>query len=451
MIPAPRSLRHHLPVGLAAAAALLAAGACRGPAALRALDREPLYDEAFTGFCLRDAATGDVLAERHADKLFTPASNVKLLTLATALAWLPADSLPAVSYRIDGDTLRLWAVAYPYLGADDRPYNEAIRRRLADWAGTVEVGLHGYATLPRFGEGWMWDDHPYPFARERSGLPVYANLASAWRGEHESPGGGAAPGGLASRPGFLAVGREPARGGGGLRRDETSNRFSVGALAAGDTAYAPLYGAGGLSAQLLEDFAGRPVRYHNLPLPPDWRARLWRGEPRDTLLRAMMLPSDNFLAEQLLLQAGLVHGELTSPRAIRRRAQDSLLGIADEALAWADASGISHYNLVSPRALTEVVRATFVAPAGVRAERLGALPQGGRTGTIAEWYAGEDGVPYVFAKTGTLRHNHALSGLLRADSGRWLAFSFMHNHFRGSPRAYKEAMQRTLAAIRVAY
>ena len=430
--------------------ALLAASGCRS-AALRIVNAEPLFQQAFTGFYLADARSGRELAARNADKLFTPASNTKLLTAATALAWLPADSLPALAYRADGDTLRLWALAYPFLGSDDSLYNREIRRRLSEWPGPVEVGLHGYADLPRLGEGWMWDDYPYAFARERSGLPLYGNLVAAWRTEEEAPGGGAS---LAwrTRPTFLAVGESVDLARGRLRRDEMSNRLTASpATAIDDTLLAPLYGANALASQLLEDFAGRPVPHHNEPLPTDWRSRTWKGLPRDEALAAMMLPSDNFLAEQLLLAAGLFHDDLTDPRAIRRRAQDSVLQVGEEALAWADASGISHYNLVTPRALAEVVRASFVAAGQVRTDRLEVLPQGGRSGTIADWYAGELGVPYVFAKTGTLRHNHALTGLLRADSGRWLVFSFMHNHYRGSSTDYKRAMQRALAEIRESY
>ena len=426
--------------------------ACRGPAALRAIDAEPLYAEAFTGFYLADAATGEALAARQADKLFTPASNTKLLTLATALAWLPPDSLPALAFRADGDTLRLWALAYPTLGADEHDYNRRIRERLAGWDGPVELSLHGFSRLPRLGEGWMWDDYGYAFARERSGLPLYGNLASAWS-ERAGGGGDGSGGGLRSRPAFLAVAESSSLRAGTLDRDEASNRFTAGRLTPSrDTASAPLFGANALASQLLEDFSGRPIRYHNQPLPADWRERTWRGSPRDTLLAQMMLPSDNFLAEQLLLQAGLYHDDLTSPATIRERARDSVLHIDEAHLAWADASGISHYNLVSPRALVEVVRDCFVEAGRVRTDRLFVLPQGGRSGTIEEWYGSPGGLPpYVFAKTGTLRHNHALTGLLRADSGRWLAFSFMHNHFRGSSREYKQAMERTLATIREAY
>ena len=58
-----------------------------------------------------------------------------------------------------------------------------------------------------------------------------------------------------------------------------------------------------------------------------------------------------------------------------------------------------------------------------------------------------DDPPYVFAKTGTLRHKHCLSGYLRTHSGRVLIFSFMHNNYTGSSARIKEEMQRVLEMV----
>ena len=433
---------------LAALACALLAVACGRTAAERALAGEPIYDAAFTGYYLADAETGEVLAARSPARLFTPASNTKLLTLATALAWLPADPLPALSYRYDGDTLRLWATAYPLLGADDLPYNAAIRRRLAGHDGPVEVSLHAFRGLPRFGAGWMWDDFGGAYARERSGLPVYANLATAWRGADSS---------WRTRPAFLVVGADAVLPQGRLSRREGSNRFTASANppagpGPADTLSAPLYDAQALATQLLEDWTGRDIRHHAEPLPPDWRARVYRGLPRDTVLRAMMLPSNNFLAEQLLLQAGLYRLGVTNEARIRDSAVATVFaGLPPDQLRWADASGLSHYNLASPAALATVLAELYRAYPWPRLRRLFAA--GGESGTtLAGYYGPRDGeAPWLWAKTGTLRHNHCLSGYLEADSGRLLVFSLAHNHFPGGSAEYKAAMERSLRAVKAAY
>jgi D-alanyl-D-alanine carboxypeptidase/D-alanyl-D-alanine-endopeptidase (penicillin-binding protein 4) len=77
------------------------------------------------------------------------------------------------------------------------------------------------------------------------------------------------------------------------------------------------------------------------------------------------------------------------------------------------------------------------------------FPAGGRSGTIANWYAHDP--PFVYAKTGTLFNQHCLSGYLRADKGKWLMFSFMHNNFRGGSHRVREEMQKVLFEIKRKY
>ena len=425
-------------LGLVALLSLTACSVSRGLD--KQIDSQPLYQADFSGFYVAEAASGKELYARDADRLYTPASNVKLLTLATCLAWLPQDSLPALAYRADGDTLRLWAVAYPLLAGDEAPYNDRIRRAIAEWPGPVEFNMHGYRSLPRFGEGWMWDDYQYPFARERSGLPVYRNLlrviGSEELGQSELP----------ARPSFLVVRRSDHQNRRPITRNETGNRFYVRSdLAVGDTVYAPLFGVRSLATQLLEDWTGRSVRYHNMPLPSDWGAQTFKGLPRDSLLRQMMLPSDNFLAEHLLLQAGLYHSSTTDEQAVRQEARRVVLKLTEQELRWADGSGISHYNLASPRALGKLLLELYASYPKSTWQSL--LPAGGESGTLRDFYK-PNGAPYVYAKTGTLRHNHNLSGFLLADSGKWLVFSIMNNHYAESSRDYKAAMEATLLELK---
>jgi D-alanyl-D-alanine carboxypeptidase/D-alanyl-D-alanine-endopeptidase (penicillin-binding protein 4) len=77
------------------------------------------------------------------------------------------------------------------------------------------------------------------------------------------------------------------------------------------------------------------------------------------------------------------------------------------------------------------------------------FPAGGVSGTIKRWYAPEKGQqPYVYAKTGTLSNQHALSGYLVTKSGKMLIFSFMHNNFTGSINTIRQEMQDIFVFIR---
>jgi len=402
---------------------------CGSSKLLKQIEAEPRYQEALTGFYLADATNGEVLESLNADLLFTPASNTKLLTLATALEWLPQDSIPALAYAYEADTLRIWGLAYPQLAADDAPYNERIRKLISDWEGTVEVNLHGFVSLPRFGEGWMWDDYNYAFARERSGMPLYRNMARVVRIPDTTYNRQGVPPNYRkrfdARPQFIVAQTSDYVREKYLTRGEFANRFYASAKTpVGDTLYAPLYSTANLVTQLLEDWTGHTVRYHNKPLPSDWGTRV-------------------------LLEAGLYAKELTDVKQVLAKAREEVLEISAEDLKWADGSGISHYNMVTPRALGMLIY-RLSAKHGI--DFLTQIfPAGGQRGTIKNWYKGPDGQPFIYGKTGTLRHNHCLTGLLQAKSGRWLVFSFMHNHFSGGSKAYKEAMEETLALIRETY
>ncbi|WP_345694318.1 D-alanyl-D-alanine carboxypeptidase [Fodinibius salicampi] len=80
------------------------------------------------------------------------------------------------------------------------------------------------------------------------------------------------------------------------------------------------------------------------------------------------------------------------------------------------------------------------------------MPAGGERGTIRNWYEAPEGEdPYVFAKTGTLSNNHALSGYIITRSGKKLYFSFMNNHYVTSSSVVKREMEKVLRYIHMTY
>jgi len=74
---------------------------------------------------------------------------------------------------------------------------------------------------------------------------------------------------------------------------------------------------------------------------------------------------------------------------------------------------------------------------------LSLLPAGGVSGTLKNRFDDQD-QPWLWAKTGSLSGVVCLSGMLVTRRGKWLAFSFMHNNYVGSSRAYYQEMEKTL-------
>ncbi len=92
---------------------------------------------------------------------------------------------------------------------------------------------------------------------------------------------------------------------------------------------------------------------------------------------------------------------------------------------FADGSGMSTYNRISPRAAVALLRWTQTQPWA--AEYRASLPIGGVDGTLRRRFAGTPLAGKIFAKTGTLNATNALSGWMIGASGRELTFSIIVN------------------------
>lgn len=405
-----------------------------------------VFEGGFTGFTLYDPARREYVYEQNADKLFTPASNTKILTLYAATQLLP-EQVPAIRYLEQGDTLIFWGTGDPGNLNPFLPDNGLVEflrnrpeRNLLYCAGNFQDD--------RYGAGWMWDDYGYYFQPEKSPLPLYGNMVRFVRDPREV--------GFFVQPAVFAnlTVLNPNLGGTGplVVRRETENIFEYNPRALTGTAYEkylPYRIAPELTQTLLRDTVARPVRLLNIDILPPPDAPEVLGSFTDDLLREMMHESDNFIAEQLLLLISNEYFAGLNTDAALQLATDSLYNDLPQPIRWVDGSGLSRYNLVSPRDLTTVLERLYFSMPQNRLFDL--FPAGGQHGTIQNWYAGEDGQPYVWAKTGTLRGVHCLSGYLITDSGKVLIFSFMHNNIPGASKPYKEEMERILSTIRRTY
>jgi len=101
--------------------------------------------------------------------------------------------------------------------------------------------------------------------------------------------------------------------------------------------------------------------------------------------------------------------------------------VPDEEYVFADGSGLSRQNLVTPAA---VVRLLAYMDKSVHREKwLDMLPIAGVDGTIADRFKETAAAGKILAKTGSLGHVNALSGYVTTASGERLAFSiFVNNH-----------------------
>ncbi len=168
----------------------------------------------------------------------------------------------------------------------------------------------------------------------------------------------------------------------------------------------------------------------------------------DTVLTFLNKVSDNLSAEALLKTfAARRHGTPGSARAGISLVYEFLAqaGIDTMAIAIADGSGLSRYNLTSTatiiRLLQRMYADTLLFPTFYRT-----LPIAGVDGTIGRRMQGTPAQGNLRAKTGTLSGVTALSGYVQTKDGEWLAFSIMMHNYAGSSRLYR-AVQDDIGAI----
>lgn len=163
----------------------------------------------------------------------------------------------------------------------------------------------------------------------------------------------------------------------------------------------------------------------------------------------MLSRSESNIAEVLFRQAAVAAGFRGSWNGGIKATKKVMagLGVSMENVAIYDGSGLSRKDHLTPRFLTEMLRAVKVLQ-GPRFKAMFAryaMPIAGRTGTLATPYGRYDTYPSrcaagrVQAKTGTLYDAIALSGVAKTVTGRTLLFSMIIN---SRPSQYEKLSNR---------
>lgn len=412
----------------------------------RELDNSFLHSETFHqgfhGFVLYDPEEKEVLYEHNSEKYFTPASNTKLFTLYTGLKVL-GDSVPGLKYTAQEDTLYLWPTGDPTFLHEEFPNSKVL-----DFLEEREeelVLVHPSYTETHFGPGWAWGDYNWYYSVERGAFPLYGNYVNLSFDPADS---------LPSvRPSSFANALEADTSYQGsasrATRDLSRNRFVFQHTGKGkkrDQKIPFIYSLE-LAAELLSDTLQREIGIKR-EVPENFApTKTLYSIPSDTLYKKMLQVSDNFFAEQILLMsAGAIADTLKSSLAINYMQEHHLKDLPDKP-QWADGSGLSRYNLFTPRTMVRLLEKITEEISLKRFLEL--LPAGGESGTLKNWYKAQE--PYVFAKTGTLNNNHSLSGFIKTKSGKTYIFSFMNSNYVAPTSEIKKEMEQVLRTIHTNY
>jgi len=467
----------------------------------RLIESSPAARGAFWGIQVTDLETGRTIYQLNRDRLFVPASNIKLFTTALALMRLgpqftfetrvTADRPPDADGCIRG-ALRLVGGGDPNLSARAVPYQPEPARAapapgyalaaLAELAGQIAakgvkcidgdiVGDDTWYVWEPYAEDWSIDDPTYEYGAAVSAIAINDNALTV----SVSPGAREGdPAALALEPAveYYAIDnriRTVAAGGAAGERPihvhrasgslelELSGTISLGApdrlLALGieDPAkYAAL-----ALRQLLEERGipvnGGAVARHLLPGDgADARVEASDGfvlarhvsAPLVEDLRIIDKASQNLHAEMALRAVGRVRRGVGSRAAglEELRAFLTEAGVGDTSYNIEDGSGISRPNLVTPAAVVKLLRYMYNSPS--RSTWISFLPVAGRDGTLAFRFDDTPAAGRIHAKTGTMAHVDALSGYIQRRDGSWVAFSILVNNSNQSAAAVRAVMDK---------
>jgi serine-type D-Ala-D-Ala carboxypeptidase/endopeptidase (penicillin-binding protein 4) len=438
-----------------------------------------------------------VLYSRDGDKLFTPASNMKIYTTAVALDLLGTDyrwrtsvystSGPTSDGVIEGDLI-LYGRGAPDLDSTRIESLPALAdqlhaRGVRQVRGKI-IGDESYFRGEMYGVGWQWNDLQWYYGAEPSALSIDENAVEVTFGPgNKSPG----PASVIVTPNDnrlqltnnATTGERNTPTTVGIKRGLSNNDVVVwGEFPTGGHSYSaflsvhdPPLRAAAVFKQLLATRGIQvdgAVEGHDFRVSESARFDPQKGielayiesAPLANIVRKTNKESNNLYAELILRTLGRAKGATVpdpDPRKNATRGDDEA-GVAvvrkwlsDHAidvipLALHDGSGLSRLDLITPESTAQLL--AIAAQTSWRQSFYDSLPIAGHDGTLQGRLVNTSG--RIVAKTGSLTYDHSLSGYAITQSGNILAFSIMCNDATGQTHPVRtiDAIASRLAGVR---
>jgi D-alanyl-D-alanine carboxypeptidase/D-alanyl-D-alanine-endopeptidase (penicillin-binding protein 4) len=374
--------------------------------------------------CITTAVDGAVVFDSNGAEPVLPASNMKLLVGAVALERLGPDHrfTTSVTRGADG-TLYLVGGGDPVLGT--QAYLDAARVAAAKKTGTgtlEEPPVDVRTSFESLADAVV--------AAGVTAVPAVVGDDSRYDQERFVP----------SWPASYAAGLE-AGPLGALMVDDAFATFTPKFTLAADPA------ADGAAA-LADELRARGVQVGTAragAAPTDAAPVVSATSPPLTdVLTEMLGTSDNNTAELLVKEIGKVVTGQGTREAGLQVVHDTIAswGVSLDGVTLVDGSGLDRGDRLTCDALLGVM--DHVDPAGPLAA---ALPVANESGTLKPFFAGNPVAGKLRGKTGTLTGAKALTGLLPAEGGHMVTFSFVYNgpNSRESAASLWDRLGRALA------
>ncbi|MFV8224874.1 D-alanyl-D-alanine carboxypeptidase [Christiangramia aquimixticola] len=377
----------------------------------------------FSGLVVYEPETDKILFEHNAHKYFTPASNIKILTLYTGLQLLE-DSIVALNYTQRNDSLIFTSTGDPtFLNPKFSTADKALQF-LQDSDKKLFYQSPNWEEK-KYGAGWAWDDFEYSFSAQKSAFPVYGNLLHITRQEGQTD--------LDIIPELF---KDSISGSNKILISKNSNASLNKTF--------PFNTSEEISLKILEAELEKSIGIISTNFMLNKKVYSVKS---DSLYKIMMHQSDNFLAEQLLIMSSVKITDTLKTDAAINFIKSEKFSMFEDKTYWVDGSGLSRYNLITPNSLVATLNLIFKEKGKNYVKNI--FPTAGQHGTLKDLLKNEG--PFIYAKSGSLKNNYSLSGYLETKKGRFLIFSFMNSNFTTDSKQLKNKLEEFLLEIRNKY
>ncbi len=415
---------------------ILFASSCAVQKAQHALLHTPALKGAHVGIAVYNDTKGSWIDQYQSDHYYTPASNTKILATYVGLQFL-GDSIPGWKMAENADTLFLFPQGDPSFFHPEFTYQPVIDIIKKSNKQVVIATTQANDQFENMGDGWAWNDYAEDYQPERSRMPIYGNVV------HFYDNGS----GLNIKP-FTFFKNQPivyndVKSKQWSRKKTTNQFFTNHQKNNASYFQVPFVTDSENALALLNDSLHLAKPIQTLNYIPQLAQTTLKTVPTDSLLKIMMSRSDNFYAEQVLLMGSAqLLGRIDDAAFI-----DSLIklefGFLPQPMRWADGSGLSRYNLNTPENYVAILKQMQSKFGESRVRNI--FEKGGE-GTLSAYYKNFPGS--IYAKTGTLGGQIALSGFIYTQHDQKLYFSVLvANHMSKTSTAVRKAVESYLVKL----
>ncbi|GIW46598.1 MAG: D-alanyl-D-alanine carboxypeptidase [Deltaproteobacteria bacterium] len=402
------------------------------------------------GVVVKSLTQGKSVFEYNSDKLFIPASNIKVITSVTALSLLKPDYRFKTELYSGGEILNgilyggLFIKGYgdPTLTTQDLSLMVYKLKEMGikEIRGGITVD-DSYFGQDRYGKGWKKQWRGNPFCPPIGALTLNHNKYKV----HIRP----------SKPGKAPVVELEPKGTsvnvinnavtGGRKSTVLIRRLEEGRtilikgripLKASPAVFEvtvsnPAIYTGSVFKKLIEDSGIKVQGFISTGETPTWANKLYThlSEPLYTIINQYNKNSINLIGENLFKTLG---AEILGPPGTWEKGSKVVSDFLRKAVSVedefniVDGSGLSLLNRVSPQTMIKVLEFAYINKP-IFSEFISSLPIGGVDGTLKRRFRMSEVEGRVIAKTGHLNNVNALSGYLITKKGEILVFSILAN------------------------